>query len=130
MRNISVITKIEVRESGDFFQDFPFQNQSASYSSETTKSAAGYSTKHTLTLSIAGLTEDTSARVLRLMRAEHIRITDINGTVMIMGSCHLSFKFEVTKTNSGKAGSWRGYRITIKFEEPAYPASQSFSIEA
>ena len=125
MSNFSVIKSIE-RETAGVFYPVSFQPASAEYECKRSKSNHGYLYKYTVTFKIAGLTDENQAELGRISRCDAIRIRDVNGAEVIIGSWLIRLIVTWEDSIEGKPGSFRGTVVKIEWNTMLRAKIRSF----
>lgn len=125
MKNIAVIKGINAG-IGNSFLSISFQNGSASYREISGQSDGGTLYKCELKFKISGLGRLPDRDVVRLKYAHRIQFSDVNGLSVILGSFDIPINVECEKSINGKIGGYRGYDVTVTWDSPTSPQSQSF----
>lgn len=117
MSNIAVISKIEYLRGGTYSQ-LKFQQSSAIYKCKRFDQAPGVLNKHELAFSITPLSVENDAITTELALSPFLRLSDVNGYIIIIGDYDIMPKYEIEREIDGKPGSFRGYKITVKWDFP------------
>lgn len=119
MTNIAVIKTIEFTPRGSKCCRcvVPFRNGSAAYEAKTSRQPAGDLTRHTLTFKLTPLSDFNNELIYELKRAASIRFEDVNCMEMTLGTEHLPPKIDVEEYIEGKLGEFRGYKVTITWDD-------------
>lgn len=125
MTNISVITSIEYCVGAGFLPA-EFQSASAGYECKSDRTAAGIIRKHTLTFSMAALNASNERVVGELRLARYVRFTDVNRFRVTLGSEGLPPTVTTEDIIEGKPGSFRGVKVTVKWDSARAGSRESF----